>query len=197
MANTKMDKRADFFIYPIGAIGLVALLSGILPIQPQDPVRFACYCFLAIVASGLRVSLPAISGTLSINFLFILIGLVQLSLSETLVLGATMTLVQCLRPTPGKQIQTRQVVFNVATISIAILAADFIYSHPYLNAHGIRGPVDLIAACVPLFFFTTIPVAIVIGLTERSCRGLRGLSFPKSARRGRWQRNADCDECLS
>ncbi len=167
MANIKTNKKADFFIYPIGVIGLAGLLSGILPIQPQDPVRFACYCFLAILASGLRVSLPAISGTLSINFLFILIGLVQLSLSETLVLGATMTMVQCLRPTPGKQIQTRQIVFNVATISIAILAADFIYSNPYLNAHGILGPVALIAACVPLFLFTTIPVAIVIGLTER------------------------------
>ena len=167
MAQNKTNKKADLFIYPIAAIGLAALVLGILPIDPKDPVRFGCYCFLAILASGLRVSLPAITGTLSINFLFILIGLVQLGLPETLAMGATMTLVQCLRPGDGKKASLRQVLFNVATVGISILAADHVYSNPYLHQHGIVGPIALIAASVPLFFFTTIPVAIVIGLTER------------------------------
>lgn len=167
MANNKTNKKADFFIFPVAAIGLAALALGIVPIDPKDPVRFGCYCFLAILASGLRVSLPAITGTLSINFLFILIGLVQLGLPETLLMGATMTLVQCLRPGSGKKPSIRQVLFNVATVGIAILSADGIYSNPYLHLHGIVGPIALIAASVPLFFFTTIPVAIVIGLTER------------------------------
>ena len=167
MAKNKINKKADLFIYPIAVIGLVALVLGILPIDPKDPVRFACYCFLAILASGLRVSLPAITGTLSINFLFILIGLVQLGLPETLAMGATMTLVQCLRPGGGKKPSIRQILFNVGTVGISILAADHVYSNPYLHQHGITGPIALIAASVPLFFFTTIPVAIVIGLTER------------------------------
>ncbi len=167
MAKNNTNKRANIFIYPIAVIGLVALVLGILPIHPQDPVRFASYCFLSILASGLRVSLPAITGTLSINFLFILIGLVQLSLPETLAMGATMTLVQCLRPVNGRKTQIRQILFNVSTVAIAIFASDYIYSSAYLHGHGIAGPLALIAASIPLFLFTTIPVAIVIGLTER------------------------------
>ena len=161
------NTRANIFIYPIATIGLFALVLGILPISPQDPIRFGCYCFLAILASGLRVSLPAISGTLSINFLFILIGMVQLSLPETLLMGATMTLVQCLRPSAGRGVKVRQVMFNVANISTAILAAHWVYTNPYLHAHGVTGAIALVAASVPLFFFTTIPVSVVIGLTER------------------------------
>ena len=70
----------------------------------------------------LKVRLPKIEGTISVNFLLILIALVQLTLTETVVLGAVATLVQCLwraktRPKPV------QVLFNVSALIVSICIA--------------------------------------------------------------------------
>ena len=47
-------------------------------------MKFACYLVAALLASSLKVSLPGIEGTLSVNFLFTLLGILELSLPETL-----------------------------------------------------------------------------------------------------------------
>ena len=54
-------------------------------------MRFFCYLAVAVLASGLKVQLPGIDGTMSVNFLFILLGVLELSLPETLVIGCTAT----------------------------------------------------------------------------------------------------------
>ena len=62
--------------------------------QSSDPVKFACYLVAALLASSLKVSLPGIEGTLSVNFLFTLLGILELSLPETLLIGSASTLAQ-------------------------------------------------------------------------------------------------------
>ena len=61
----------------------------------KNIAEFICYLGIAILASRLKVNLPGITGTLSVNFLFILIGILELSFSETLILGAISMLAQC------------------------------------------------------------------------------------------------------
>ena len=55
-------------------------------VAPEPGQFFACL-IASLVSSGMKVSLPAIKGTLSVNFLFILLGLSRLSLIETLTVG--------------------------------------------------------------------------------------------------------------
>src|ERR1051326_4764439 len=55
--------------------------------QSDDISRFICYLTVAVVVSALKVNLPGFKGTMSVNFLFILIGISEMSLSETMVLG--------------------------------------------------------------------------------------------------------------
>jgi len=62
--------------------------------QSSDPVKFACYLIAALLASSLKVGLPGIEGTLSVNFLFTLLGILELSLPETLLIGVASTLAQ-------------------------------------------------------------------------------------------------------
>ena len=52
-----------------------------------DPLQFWCYFVVTILTSGLKVRLPMVFATLSVNFLFILVGIVQFSLPEAIVLG--------------------------------------------------------------------------------------------------------------
>ena len=61
----------------------------------DDLMRFFANLAVCLLVSGLKVNLPGIKGTMSVNFLFILIGVSQMSLGETMVLGCAGTLVQC------------------------------------------------------------------------------------------------------
>ena len=72
----------------------MVLCSAVWHWQSADLTRFLCYLAVAVLASGLKVQLPGIDGTMSVNFLFILLGVMELSLPETLVIGCTATLVQ-------------------------------------------------------------------------------------------------------
>src|ERR1700690_2998711 len=62
--------------------------------QSSDPLKFACYLLVALLASSLKIKLPGINGTMSVNFLFILLGVLELSFGETLVIGFAAVLVQ-------------------------------------------------------------------------------------------------------
>src|ERR1051325_7400985 len=70
------------------------LLLALHQWHSHDQVRFAAYLIAALFASSLKVSLPSIEGTLSVNFLFTLLGILELSLPETLMIGLASTLAQ-------------------------------------------------------------------------------------------------------
>ena len=90
-----MSVKARLFIATMVTLGVWALTYSLSHWQCADPARFICYLLVAVLASGLKVQLPGIDGTMSVNFLFILLGLLELSLPETMLLGCTATLVQC------------------------------------------------------------------------------------------------------
>ena len=69
-------------------IGAAVTLTELTRWESQDLFRFLCYLALAIWASRLKVSLPGITGALSVLFIFILFGIVELSLPEALLIGA-------------------------------------------------------------------------------------------------------------
>jgi signal transduction histidine kinase len=102
---------------------------------------------------------------MSVNFLFILIGIVELSLSETLSIGCSGAVIQCFwrakkRPTAV------QVLFNVATMATAIALSYRAY-HWLVNqpqSTGLAGP--MLLAVATFFVANTVPVAGVISLTE-------------------------------
>ena len=78
--------------------GLGTLIYGGIHQSSKNIAEFICYLGIAILASRLKVNLPGITGTLSVNFLFILIGVLELSFTETLILGAISMVAQCLYP---------------------------------------------------------------------------------------------------
>ena len=124
-----MPTKAKLFIALAIVPGLTMLGLGISHWESTDAVRFTIYLLLALLASTLKVRLPGLTGTMSLNFLFILIGVSQLSISEMLTLGAIATVMQCVwkarvRPT------IPQVLFNISSLTMAITSAHFIYHLP-------------------------------------------------------------------
>ncbi len=70
------------FVGAVIAIGALCLWIDLIPFDTSDPTQFLPYFVMSALAAGLRVSMSTYRGTLSINFLFVLIGLVHLTLSE-------------------------------------------------------------------------------------------------------------------
>src|SRR6202166_235082 len=160
-----MSIRARLFIGATAALGMWALAHALLHWQSVDLARFVCYLLVAVLASSLKVQLPGIDGTMSVNFLFILLSVLELNLPETLVLGCTATLAQCLFGTRQKLVPIK-IVFNVfGMMANAIVVSYFAY-HSLQRVLG-AGTLPLLVITALIFFVAnTVPIAVVISLTE-------------------------------
>ncbi len=160
-----MSKQARLLIFTVCMAGLATAIYGGLVWKIDDPAKAAAYLLTALLASRLKVELPEITGTISVNFLFILIGIAELSFSETLILGCSAIFVQCLflkRRWP----RLVQVVFNVSSAAVAIWAAYFTYHGPLQTRLHVNASLLLMLAAGIYFVFNTLPVAAIISLTE-------------------------------
>jgi diguanylate cyclase (GGDEF)-like protein/putative nucleotidyltransferase with HDIG domain len=153
------------FIGVTASIGVVVLGYALLHWQSQDLVRLACYLAVAVLASSLKVQLPGIDGTMSVNFLFILLGVLELSLPETLLIGCTASLVQSVWQT-RKRLDPIKVLFNVAGMMANASALTYLTYHWLVSRFGSNKPVLLMVAALVFFFANTLPISIVIALTE-------------------------------
>jgi PAS domain S-box-containing protein len=177
-----MSYGARAYIGFIVAVGAACAYLGVIDGPPRDPPRFLCYLLLAIAASCLKVPLPGVTGTISILFLFLLAGSVELGLSETMLIGILCALVQSfwrarVRPRPV------QVIFSIANIITAIAACYFVYHSTLLRGAAIGSPFRLAMASSVFFVTNTFPIAAVIALTERKSlaevwRNCYSWSFP-------------------
>ena len=160
----EMDASARFFIAVVVLCGTIVLTYTVLHGVSRDPLKFISYLVIALVASRLKVNLPGITGTMSVNFLFLLLGVLELSFSETMALGCAAVVVQCIdRELPAPI----QVAFNVCSTALAIAATFAAYRYPLLHrVVGNPSTLLFLAACV-YFVANTVPVALVISLTER------------------------------
>ena len=87
---------AKLFIGLVVTVGTGVLLFGAIHQSSKNIAQFICYLGIAVLASRMKVNLPGITGTMSVNFLFVLLGVLELSFSETLILGCVSILVQSL-----------------------------------------------------------------------------------------------------
>jgi diguanylate cyclase (GGDEF)-like protein/putative nucleotidyltransferase with HDIG domain len=167
--RSKSDPRipltasARAFIFLTAIVGACIVAFALINWKTGDLFRFISYLLLAAVSSGLRVQLPDIDGTMSVNFLFIIVGILELSFPETIVIACTSTMVQCLwnvRRSP----QLSKVVFNVFSMMAPAVTLAY-YAYFRMNGHGM--PLMLMAAVCTYFVANTVPVAVVIALTEK------------------------------
>jgi diguanylate cyclase (GGDEF)-like protein/putative nucleotidyltransferase with HDIG domain len=157
-----MTLGARLYIGVVVALGSFVLAVGAMHPTSHQPIKFCCYLLVAVLASRLKVNLPGITGTMSVNFLFILLGIIELSFAETLALGCAAILTQCFYRDRPRLVQ---VVFNTCATSFAIGLAYLVY-HVKLFHSEQNPPILLVATASTYFIANTIPVAMVISLTE-------------------------------
>jgi putative nucleotidyltransferase with HDIG domain len=150
----------------IAAMALTALSILVMAsrdVHSNDPVKFACYMAAALLASPLKVSLPG--GTLSVNFLFTLLGILEMSLPETLLIGLVSTLGQFYWR-PARRLQLIQLLFNLSQVTVSSAAAYGAYHLVCDRVLHAPGPLALVAAAITHFAVNTLATSTIIGLTE-------------------------------
>ena len=157
---------ATIFIVTQVLVGIPLLPYALLHWHTENSLRFASYLAVALGASLFKVRLPGIQATMSANFLFILVGILDLSYPETLLMGCLGGLVQSLwqsRPRP----RLIQVLFNFANLAISVSLANSVFHSHFAYNVGLRWPLLLAAASSTYFAMNTVSVSGVIAMTER------------------------------
>ena len=161
-----MSLGARIYVSAVIVIGAGVALNELLRWESQDLVRFFCYLALSIFASRLKVLLPAIKGTLSVLFIFILFGIVELTRPEALFMGCTATLIQCFWHNRERP-KVHQVLFNLGSMAIAIATTSSAYHSKLLHSGHLDSALMLLVTASVFFAMNTFPVAAAIALTEQ------------------------------
>ena len=161
----ELSLRTKAFVGLTALSGTAVLVYSLWHWQSADLTRFLCYLAVALLASVLKVQLPGIDGTMSVNFLFILMGVMELSLAETLVIGCAATLLQSIWHL-GKRLDPVKVIFNVAGMMANASALTYLSYHWLAARVGGNKPILLMVAALVFFFANTLPISVVIALTE-------------------------------
>jgi putative nucleotidyltransferase with HDIG domain len=150
--------KANLYIGLVIAGGTAILGHGLWTWSSANVRRYLVYAIIAVVASGLKVSLPSVKGTMSMSFLFVLIGISEFSLGESLAMGCLGMLVQSIFLTKTRPKPIR-VAFSVASVACAIQIAYSVH-HAWELHNGLL-------TAIAYFVANTLLVATVIALTER------------------------------
>lgn len=159
-----MSPSVATFVTASAAVGTAVLGHALFHFHSDDLLKFACYLFIALLASTLKVRLPGMESTMSVHFLFVLLGVLELSLGETLIIGCAATLIQSLWKTKHKP-EAIKVAFNVLGMSAPAIFLTY-KAYNSWGTHSARGiPALLLITAITYFVANTLPVSVVIALS--------------------------------
>src|SRR5882724_6420988 len=168
----KMPSLAKAYIATIAVAAVAVLAVLAFRWNPENFLRFLLFFALAMVASAMKIRLPGFKTTISINFVFILIGLTLFSFGETVLIGLGGALVQSFWKTQQRP-KPVQVLFNASCLTVCTAAA-FWTSHTISTMLALHSTAVMmvLGACVYMVLNTGL-VSLVISLAEgRSLRDL-------------------------
>jgi diguanylate cyclase (GGDEF)-like protein/putative nucleotidyltransferase with HDIG domain len=160
-----MPFRAKAFIALTAASGIAVLCIACMRMHSDNLLKFGCFVLIAVMASTMKVKLPGMSSTMSVNFLFVFLGVLELSLAETLVIGCIATLVQSLwkcknQPDPVK------VIFNLFSLTSNAIFLTYLAYHYMARSFENSVPLLLLVVALTYFMCNSVPLATVIALVE-------------------------------
>jgi signal transduction histidine kinase len=157
-----MPVRARICVGIVLTIGAIAIVGAFHEWDgPKENLRLYCYLALAIVASCLKVKLPRVTGTVSVLFVVLIAGIVELSLAEVLLIGIVSVVTQSIWHARVRP-HAVQVMFSIAAVALATTAGHFLYGHiPF-----VVNPFRILIAGAIYFLINTFLIATIISLTE-------------------------------
>lgn len=159
-----LPTKARTYITVVSVLGILALAMAVIRWESADILKFASFLAVAVASSGIRLTVPGAVSPLPLTFLFVLFGVAELSLAETVILAGVITFAQCFWVESGRP-SLAQVSFTVSAFSLAAAGAAWIYQTPIL-ASEFDSSVRMAFATLVLFLANTLPVALAVSLSE-------------------------------
>jgi hypothetical protein len=176
----KFSLITKIFIGAVFVTGAAVLVNGLLHWETSRPIELAALLVMTLIASRLKVRLPGINGTMSVNVPYLLIVAVRLSPGEALAIAALASLLQSI-PALKRPATFVQALFSSAAITNSVAAAMLAFN--LASARGFFGPLGIAAAGAVFFFANTAQIAMVLWLAEgknplQAWLGMARLSVP-------------------
>ncbi len=153
-----MTLRVKIVVGAVVAGGLASLLSSV-GYPAEQWLHFFVYLALILLSSGMKVAMPKTEGTMSANFPFIFLGILQLPPLQAVTLAVCSVLAQC-RIRVIKPFTVTQVLFNVANVVTATVLTW--HANAILTRLNVEVVPAMALAAVVYFLVNTIPVALII-----------------------------------
>ena len=161
----KMPSQAKAYIAFVIASGAILVLLAADWWSSANLRQFVIYLCLAAFASALKVRIPGMEGTISPNFVFLLLGMMALPYSQVVAISVTAALVQSLWAS-AKRPRLVQIAFSAAALILSSSLA-YKFSHLFLTGTGTESLlVGVILAGSIYFPLNSALVSVVIGLVE-------------------------------
>ena len=159
-------RQATSFIALISVAGLCSIGYGLIHATTWHPVEALALLGIAAAASRMKVKLPGLTGNMSVNLPFVLLAVAELNLVEALVVACASTAVQCW-PKDETTPKPVQMLFNISLMATAIALGWRVF-HQGANGQPVwlSGAMLLPLAVLGFFLMQTVPVSIVIALTD-------------------------------
>ena len=158
-----MKPRAATFITTVCVTGTAVLMLELSGASWVYQWTFVTYLVATVLASSLKVGLPSVNGTLSINLLVILLAVVELPRGEALVVGCASAVCQSLWR--KHHVEMIHVLFNLAQMALSVEVAQAVF-HQSARVLGPSLPIRVLATATAYFLVNTALVAEVIALSE-------------------------------
>ena len=160
-----MPNAAKTYIALVISAGAAVLLVAAATMPTSGLQQFVIYLSLAGLASTLKVRIPGMEGTMSPNFLFLLLAMAACRLSEVVIISLVAALVQSLWA--ARRPRLVQVAFSAATLMLSAAAA-YLLGHLPVSTSAAGSAVPLVLLAGSLYFpLNSGMVSVVIGLVER------------------------------
>jgi len=160
-----MPKTAKTYIALVIGSGAAVLLLAAGSWPSAGLQQFVIYLGLAALASTLKLRIPGLEGTMSPNFVFLLLGMASCRFSEVIVISLAAALVQSFW-SAAKRPRLVQVAFSAATLMLSSAVA-YKLSHLLLTAAGGESSIPLVLLAGSVYFpLNSALVSIVIGLVS-------------------------------
>ena len=160
-----VPKHAKLFILCELAVALSVVSLALAQWSWSGAVSFLILLGLSTATGAMKVVLPGMQGSLSLSYVFLMLGIVRMSMGETLLMGWTASLVQSYWHY-NKKPAAIQLVFNLSVIALSIGAGSLLFHSRFLQELFPSHLPRIFLAAFAYFLANTLSVATVIGLTE-------------------------------
>ena len=164
----------------LAGVGAVAI--SLLHWTDINWLRLSAFTAIGIVAAMLKVKLPGMNSSMSVNLPFILLATAEMSLPGLLIIGCVSTLVQCLWQSQD-QVKAVQIAFNLSAIAVAAEMAWLIFHNPLQAGLPAVAAMYVSLAAGGYFLVNTLLVGIMVTSVQQSGFGkvwtsILTLTFP-------------------